>query len=861
MIKKEFLTLAIVFFLVFPAGASDYNEGEQGRDVIGFKDSMDSIGTWTLDKDQNVSAVLKIVPGEKDKAFRVDYNMDSGNWFEIRKDIDVDLTDMEALEFYYKGGNAVNNIEVKIRDKDGTIYGVILEGASNIPDWKKVQLDFSRFKYMWGGDEKLDLTQIKSISFAIARGRGGKGYILFDDLKIKVKKSLMEYIYTSSVTIDDFEKVNLPSVYLALKEDDSVININSSRLFVKTGDYSMELTYQLSTDKSIPSKVSAMYQADKTLDWNNVKRVNIWVKGDGSGNIFRINLYDLDGDVYSYEDRTVLFSSKWEKISIPLSRFKVPSWHSLKGDRSKLRKKIRTIGKFEFAVVGRTIEDSDGKIYLDEFYATGDKLLPINVVPTETLKIIKLARPQGNVDIKGKGQVEYKYSAEENHLVCPNVNLGFDAAVSKFQVFLELSLEDRAFGDSVYMDDNRRLSETKQKVEASSLRISANNPVDYVENITVGNVWVDYSDYTISQWGWGYKGIQGEGSYDLFNYNLFLLKHKYDSITYGGFLSFTKNDFLMKIIYARYRQTGKRESTGIINEEGEIVNNEDDDQIIETVNTLNDSVVTAECRVKFSKKLTVRALSGVNVYHKIGELNIDNPQSSIFSHYLEEEIEQTGYTYKGQIELRSFPVKDFYMNFHYRDSDGNFKPYFRKDPGGFDETRSDVSAYNLQLSQGYHGYVLSVVFDNAKRKSSDVYYRRWFQCGINKYNYHKIDIGLYEEIKKRYDRWETRDVQGLYSSTANAHEEVVAHIFKIVYHFTSSVELLQELRLENIHLPDETKKDYKAINYFLRFLFFISSTTKLSFETRATKHGEKGWESFHYPYDDNYYKFLFEVNF
>ena len=124
-----------------------------------------------------------------------------------------------------------------------------------------------------------------------------------------------------------------------------------------------------------------------------------------------------------------------------------------------------------------------------------------------------------------------------------------------------------------------------------------------------------------------------------------------------------------------------------------------------------------------------------------------------------------------------------------------------------------------------------------------------------------MDLFFFQEFKNRNDKWDKRDIHGLFSEIAEVHEDIKSYIFKIVYHFSPSVELLQELRFEYITKPEEDNKEYDAIVYYTQFLYYLSSTTKLTFNARATKYGKMEWEPHMYPYDDNYYKLLFEVSF
>ena len=57
-------------------------------------------------------------------------------------------------------------------------------------DWKELELDISQFIYGWGGDNVLNLANVKQIEFGISRSPrgGGSGYLDVDEVKYKTGK-------------------------------------------------------------------------------------------------------------------------------------------------------------------------------------------------------------------------------------------------------------------------------------------------------------------------------------------------------------------------------------------------------------------------------------------------------------------------------------------------------------------------------------------------------------------------------------------------------------------------------------------------------------------------------------------------
>ena len=65
-----------------------------------------------------------------------------------------------------------------------------------------------------------------------------------------------------------------------------------------------------------------------------------------------------------------------------------------------------------------------------------------------------------------------------------------------------------------------------------SLQVMMNNVSPYLTNVTLGNVFVDYSPNVFTA-DFGFKGATAEGDYGPLNYHAFVIKHVLNAFTAG----------------------------------------------------------------------------------------------------------------------------------------------------------------------------------------------------------------------------------------------------------------------------------------------------------------------------------------
>ena len=139
----------------------------------------------------------------------------------------------------------------------------------------------------------------------------------------------------------------------------------------------MQITYKLVTSRSLPSWVSVSFTPERAVDWTHVDELKLWIKGDGSRNIFQISLVDEENKVWTYRSENTLKNVDWQLLSIPVSNFR-------DADRRE-RLTPGKIVKYEFAVAGEEAQITTGRIWVDEFVVSGKDLNPLVAAPRPTI--------------------------------------------------------------------------------------------------------------------------------------------------------------------------------------------------------------------------------------------------------------------------------------------------------------------------------------------------------------------------------------------------------------------------------------------------------------------------------------------
>lgn len=118
-------------------------------------------------------------------ALRLMYEFNSGEWVQAYTENPPPLHRFSRVRFSFRGEGGDNTLEFKIVDVDGSNYGLTWKQQTNTP-WVAVDVPLGELTYLWGGDQKMDWSRVRSIYFAISRkpgDTGGKGFVIVRGLR------------------------------------------------------------------------------------------------------------------------------------------------------------------------------------------------------------------------------------------------------------------------------------------------------------------------------------------------------------------------------------------------------------------------------------------------------------------------------------------------------------------------------------------------------------------------------------------------------------------------------------------------------------------------------------------------------
>lgn len=201
---------------------------------------------------------------------RLDYtfNSNTGLTYAVaERNLGMDLLLEPTIRFRYKGTGANSDVEVKLKDFDGTVYRKVFSDTSNTEGvWKTVNIPVDQFSFFVNGsDANLDLDKVSQVEFILSRGEASAGTFSVDALE--------------TVPPPDFEK---PSV------GHLITNVSTpANPFSPNGDAVKDVfrvDFTLSEPASIKFKVYNLQGVPVyTYDWGNRSGGNFTQIWDGVG--------------------------------------------------------------------------------------------------------------------------------------------------------------------------------------------------------------------------------------------------------------------------------------------------------------------------------------------------------------------------------------------------------------------------------------------------------------------------------------------------------------------------------------------------------------------------------------------------
>ncbi|MDP8218855.1 MAG: carbohydrate binding domain-containing protein [Candidatus Theseobacter exili] len=349
------------------------------------KPVQSSLSSWNAGGESGTSINLTSTAGKEGTALKIDYDMGTGSWVQIRKKFIEDLAEKRFMRFWLLGKGSVNNLQVKIEDMDGSTFGVDMEGETDAPVWQFVQIPREKFKHFWGGDSEFDWAHPKRLYFSITKYEGGAGSVLIDSIEFDNKKL-------------DIEGPGLPAddtPVLIKMESVSGWNIGgesgtSFDMLVDEGHdgNSIVVDYDIGSGTWI--------QMQKRIKLNLEKRtyLEFYFKGEGAPNNLQVKLEDADGSTFGVNLEGKTAENEWQLISLPIDEM----YYFWGGDTDFNRSLVK---KLYFAIT-KGEEGGAGKVWLDEIRFVYKPPVP---EPVEDPSVpVKLSLPKAEKSYKSTGE-------------------------------------------------------------------------------------------------------------------------------------------------------------------------------------------------------------------------------------------------------------------------------------------------------------------------------------------------------------------------------------------------------------------------------------------------------------------------
>ena len=803
---------------------------------------------------------------ERDKVTMIKYNIVDGGYAGFGLPLkNYDASKQEFMSFFIKGEIGGEQFEISMKDKNGLEKKIPTNAYFDVTmDWQKVKIPLSSFV-----DVRTE--SIDNISF-IFNDIQVSGVIFIDDvgfegeaeIKQKVTETPEANIKRSNkVLIDGFERVNTNDFYNVKTGNDSSLSLQSSRL-LHDGDYSMEMSYYLSN--VVNTWVSAVWQSADGLDWNGAEDIKIWIKGDGSDNVFRISLFDAQGNMWSYDDYNAMKSTKWVLLASKISDFKLVSV----SNNAPQIPDISAVKGYEIGVWNKTGASSSGKVWVDQFYISGVGLNATLATPPAVVEKLRLAVPSiGNVDLSGVIYSEFMQTPEEAQRMTHWAKLVASAKAGDYSGRFEFASVSQNFSDSVYLknadDDSGRIVYVAQAPAANfpSIQVMGNNLNFYLTNITIGNIWVEYSKYTFSLpslGGYGWKGATVEGDIDRFNYHAFYINRPNDSYVLGTrWISYYPDTKLVLYGVHDYAsgkvENASRVSNGTLTETNSV----------DIRSLYRDSVANMELWHWFmDKTIQLEVDAGWDSFEQYayGVYNVNAPTVWLYSNQYPQTIKLFDPMYRGKIEANELFLPGSILSMEYRFVGTEYKPSFRKEPAWFDDSDADQKGYNIQLTEKYNGFQLFTAYDDLTRLSNNKYFKYRSNFGVGYYGYAGLDVTLsFERTREKYDYASSRSGFVTGFTTGGLRNTIVSKSELYLRNQISSKTAVWFKMFYSEAEDQDTWAKYFFNWLNVRYEYYMSSNAKLFAEYKTSRYPERAWEPAGYPFDDNFTKVSFELTF
>lgn len=250
------------------------------------------------------------------KCDAVIYNFAKGEWFQLIKNVELNINNLNTFSFDYINTNpSENRLAIRITDTDGSFFGVRANIKYKPNKWQSVKINLNNLSYNWGGDTILDKENINRIYIIIEKINGGKGKIGIKNL------SFQKLAEMDNVEEDEISK---KKAKITLKRFTEVLYDQGAfaKLVMPKGKDFVYINYNLSKGNWVQFKRSLDLSKINLSKYKKMKfKYILTTNNDSEG--FNIKFAAKDWSFYMQIIKKVKKNSnEWETIVLNLRDFK-----------------------------------------------------------------------------------------------------------------------------------------------------------------------------------------------------------------------------------------------------------------------------------------------------------------------------------------------------------------------------------------------------------------------------------------------------------------------------------------------------------------------------------------------------------
>jgi len=282
--------------------------GSSSEGPISILDKMDdpaSISGWQnygCDEDKGVTSTsLDTISGYEGRALQLTYRFNRGDiddWVVMERDWGRNIAENDSFRFKYKGTGDANNLELRVKDKNSTLFFKKIYQATNTGgEWKIATIPYEELSLLTAGTysngdtaSALDLRKVEAVIFVVSKGDGGTGSLAIDELEV--------------LEVEDYKKGREDSLIQTIVVPDNPISPNNDGIRDRASFKFRLARYANVTLKIYDLAGNLLTKIDGGEKEPSVEHTIYWYAKDSSGNLVRNGLYFYLLEAKDSEDKT-----------------------------------------------------------------------------------------------------------------------------------------------------------------------------------------------------------------------------------------------------------------------------------------------------------------------------------------------------------------------------------------------------------------------------------------------------------------------------------------------------------------------------------------------------------------------------